>query len=389
MVIEALNHLSVLELDGFVVVQLKKDNDQCTVREKPLKGRYCDLEPTLLEMNKRGAAIFVQVQGGKGRGQKNIDRVRWLYVDLDNVNELPRFPFEPHLIVRTPRGFHVYWRIRHSKKLGLWKRVEARLCELLNGDPGVKAISQVLRLAGYDHQKREPFMIDIEAWEPNRSDYRLERLAHELRVPIDDVASRKTVLGTGENVPIGKDARRRLFPIVRNVLDQQVSRVAQAERGTRHVVVRNAAFCLGHYYHWGMNLEIAEDRMLNEIENRKWPEFNRKRSTLRNVVREGLLAGRLAGPPDASPSLAEDLIRCELGEKLRAKIFLEAESFPVKTTTRKMRAFLGEQYVSAAWGSGKQASHQIGRALMEVGYKRSGRSNGETVFERYFGGRDI
>jgi hypothetical protein len=98
----------------------------------------------LTELNERGAGIFICVNetDGKGRGIKNVVRVRALFIDLDGAPLPEAFHLKPHVIVESSPGkFHAYWRVRD--------------CPLEQFEPLQKGL--VMRVPGFVHRKDEPF----------------------------------------------------------------------------------------------------------------------------------------------------------------------------------------------------------------------------------------
>lgn len=133
---------------------------------------------TLSKLNADGAGIFVAVNqtDGTGRRKDNITRIRALFVDLDGA------PIEPamaaatpaHIVVESsPERYHAYWRVTDCTP----DACEPALKEMIrrfDGDPACSDRSRVLRLPGFVHQKREPFMVRVVGTAPG--EYRLSDL---------------------------------------------------------------------------------------------------------------------------------------------------------------------------------------------------------------------
>lgn len=117
----------------------------------------------LAKLNERGAGIFVTINetDGNGRRKTNITRVRALFVDLDGapVEPVQSGPTPAHIVTATSPGkYHAYWRVSDCPL----DACEPALKELIGrygGDPACSDRNRVLRLPGFWHRKREPFMV--------------------------------------------------------------------------------------------------------------------------------------------------------------------------------------------------------------------------------------
>jgi RepB DNA-primase N-terminal domain/Family of unknown function (DUF5906) len=107
-----------------------------------------------------GAGIFVTVNetDGKGRKEKNIVRVRAVFVDLDGAPLPEKFHVKPHVVVESSPGkWHVYWLVKDCP-LDQFTPLQKRLAAHYGGDVKVKDLPRVLRVPGFVHQKDEPFL---------------------------------------------------------------------------------------------------------------------------------------------------------------------------------------------------------------------------------------
>lgn len=129
----------------------------------------------LVDMNKRGAGVFVTVNQTDGRGRKkeNITRVRALYVDFDKVNiertgSLVNLDLPPNLVIESSKGkHHAYWVLDQNSRIPLdqFTELQKRLIAYFvdNGaDQAVHDLPRVMRLAGFMHQKGEAFTARID-----------------------------------------------------------------------------------------------------------------------------------------------------------------------------------------------------------------------------------
>jgi hypothetical protein len=118
----------------------------------------------MCELSERGYGIYVAINETDGSGKRTVDhiiRVRACFVDLDGapLTNSQRLQLRPHIVVTTSSGrYHLHWRVQGVGR-DEFTSLQRRLARLMNGDPAVSDLSRVMRLPGFPHQKREPFMI--------------------------------------------------------------------------------------------------------------------------------------------------------------------------------------------------------------------------------------
>jgi len=116
----------------------------------------------LVALNQEGAGVFVTVQStdGKGRKKDNIVQIRAVYQEADRGDE-PELPIRPHLTVETsPAKFHRYI-LTDTTSVEEFAPVQQRLVRDYGSDPNAKDLARVLRVPGFYHQKRDPYMVRI------------------------------------------------------------------------------------------------------------------------------------------------------------------------------------------------------------------------------------
>lgn len=128
----------------------------------------------LMELEQRGAGVFVTINetDGKGRGAKNITRARAVFVDLDGAPLEPLQAWhQPHIVTATSAGrYHAFWRVC-DLPLKEFKGVQKKLIAAFDADKSVNDLPRVMRLPGFDHQKvceekgliGTPYMVKIDA----------------------------------------------------------------------------------------------------------------------------------------------------------------------------------------------------------------------------------
>lgn len=131
-------------------------------------GKFDDLKDEFIRLNTMGAGIFftLNVTDGKGYSGANIVRIRSLVVDLDGapLEPVEKFQLKPQIIVESSnKRYHAYWLIDESTPLALpmFEPIQTAIAERFNGDKTVKDLPRVLRLPGFYHKKKEPFLTTI------------------------------------------------------------------------------------------------------------------------------------------------------------------------------------------------------------------------------------
>jgi hypothetical protein len=117
----------------------------------------------LKKLNERGAGIYMAINetDGKGRCEKNVTKVRAVFADLDGSPLDPALTFNPTLVVESSDGrFHCYW-FTDDTPLTAFTAMQKNISRILNGDNKVIDLPRVLRVPGFYHKKKEPFLTSI------------------------------------------------------------------------------------------------------------------------------------------------------------------------------------------------------------------------------------
>ncbi|CUI17980.1 hypothetical protein PNK_2384 [Candidatus Protochlamydia naegleriophila] len=147
-----------------------------TFADKKLEGSYDSLAKIfhgslednfdkLVDLQLQGAGVFVTINqtNGKGRTSDHINKVRACFVDLDGspLDPILRAPVDPHIIIESSPGrFHAYWLIE-DLALENFRFIQECLAKQYNGDKAVIDLPRVMRLPGFFHQKKDPFLTKI------------------------------------------------------------------------------------------------------------------------------------------------------------------------------------------------------------------------------------
>jgi hypothetical protein len=127
-------------------------------------GRLTDpeMQKWIVARYKRGAGVFMTINetDGAGRRSNNITRYRAAFVDLDGAPLADVWPLKPSYVVESSAGkYHCYWLLQEGADWQAWLDLQARLAAYYKGDKAMADRARVLRLAGFDHQKAEPFRV--------------------------------------------------------------------------------------------------------------------------------------------------------------------------------------------------------------------------------------
>jgi hypothetical protein len=164
---EAERFLALIDPDTesftFQLIDEQKRGD--TARARVLHGSLDQHWEKLVSLNAEGVGVFVVVNETnlQGRKAENVTRVRALFVDLDGAPLEPILQAkpEPHIVVESsPERYHVYWCVL-GIPLNAFADMQKALAARFDGDPAVSDLPRVMRLPGFSHCKREPFLSRI------------------------------------------------------------------------------------------------------------------------------------------------------------------------------------------------------------------------------------
>jgi hypothetical protein len=128
-----------------------------------LFGTVADQWPEIERLQVEGSNVFVVVNEG-GNSDDEINRIRAIFVDADDVPFPSAWHTEPDLIVRRDEThWHAYWRI-DDLSVAEFKPAQRSLAERYGTDRVVCNPSRVMRLAGTLHLKdpANPYLVTIE-----------------------------------------------------------------------------------------------------------------------------------------------------------------------------------------------------------------------------------
>jgi hypothetical protein len=125
------------------------------------RGRFSMLLPALKKKNAAGWAVFYSANrtDGAGRSLKNMVGARMLALDLDGAPLPAKWKIAPHAIIETSsKRFQCIWVLNETQDFAGHRDVMLRLAMRYGGDKSIADITRVLRMPGFLHQKRKPFL---------------------------------------------------------------------------------------------------------------------------------------------------------------------------------------------------------------------------------------
>lgn len=150
----------------FVTVDDNGERDAVCLREQHL-GTLDQWAEDLTELNERGAGVYVTVnrtvQTRIRRRREDVTAVRSIFLDLDGspLEPVLGHHVKPHAIVETSPGrYHSYW-FTDDVPLDQFTAIQLALAEKFGGDPSVQDLPRIMRLPGFYHCKRDPYLVRI------------------------------------------------------------------------------------------------------------------------------------------------------------------------------------------------------------------------------------
>jgi hypothetical protein len=150
-----------LEVDHHFRTFSDRDRTSAPALTRKLSGRFEDHAASLQQLNENCAGVFAVINKG-GHRDVDITSVRALFADTDGAPLKPIIKaLRPHLVVSTSPGkSHIYWRVRDFP-LEEFKRTQTHIAKNFGCDPSVNNLSRVMRIAGFNHCKGDPFPVQI------------------------------------------------------------------------------------------------------------------------------------------------------------------------------------------------------------------------------------
>jgi hypothetical protein len=151
-------------LPGKLIRQVSVKQDQYPFDVNPtIESIPVNIIQGLEKLNSMKACISLTINetDGKGRKKENIKRVRACWADMDGVPLPKTWEEEPSIIVETSPGrYHVYY-LTDDVPLESFKTLQEGIAQYFGSDPQNNDLTKCLRMPGFYHQKKEPFLVRI------------------------------------------------------------------------------------------------------------------------------------------------------------------------------------------------------------------------------------
>jgi hypothetical protein len=250
-------------------------------------GPHAAQRARLTAANQAGMGVFFMVNDGncEGRRAENVTSTVALFIDLDG-NPIPtNLPLEPTAIVTSsPDRHHVYWRVTGAPP-DEWTHAQKHLAEMLGGDPVVHDLPRVLRLPGYEHRKRDPYLVTLTHVEP-LAEYEWPLFRDLFRVPPPPPPPRPLPDAVRAYIDRKRNGASRGPQGLQNrTLDTAGTRVASAPEGQRNRTLYRVAAAVAAQVKAGeINAQEAE-RQLTLAGLAAGLEEHEIRASLRSAMR--------------------------------------------------------------------------------------------------------
>lgn len=107
---------------------------------------------------------------GKYRRIVNVQDVLSWAIEIDNMpideqeKRIKQFSIEPSMIIRSKRGYHIYWNAKPGATVGNYSRIATALNDYFEGDTSQLHAAAFLRAPNFTHWKdlNDPFFCSIE-----------------------------------------------------------------------------------------------------------------------------------------------------------------------------------------------------------------------------------
>ncbi len=126
---------------------------------RTIPGNFEDLEQQLVDLNDRGAGVFVVVNEG-GQTDDAISKVRAVFADFDGTDIPESFALPPSITIQssTDNKVHVYWLVDGDFPLTSFTPMQQTIALKYGSDMVVSNLSRVMRIPGFLHQKGDPIL---------------------------------------------------------------------------------------------------------------------------------------------------------------------------------------------------------------------------------------
>lgn len=142
-------------------------------KREPLKELVSDQKrkrwalAELQRLNSLGAGIFFAYNRmGDTRNKASVLGINAWAMEIDDIPKEEQYkkilmsPLDPSAIVETRNSYHCYW-FADGGTVANAERINMGLIQYFGSDPALKDTSRLLRIPGFYHNKKAPFMVEI------------------------------------------------------------------------------------------------------------------------------------------------------------------------------------------------------------------------------------
>lgn len=145
--------------------------ERCTFQTKPdfegggfphiYHGPHFAVKKNLEKDNEAGCGVHFCVHPTDLRGRKTENILSVGSYIADDIKLLDDYPLEPTVVVETsPGNYSAMWRVIDAPKES-YVHVLEHIALILDGDKSGLMLNKTMRLAGYLHKKRQPFLSQL------------------------------------------------------------------------------------------------------------------------------------------------------------------------------------------------------------------------------------
>jgi hypothetical protein len=302
------------------------------------KGHATEYE----NLQRKGGGVFFTINAtdGKGREEKNIKRVRAVFVDADKngaavLATIKAAGLAPHMIIESSPGkYHIYWFVDREFPLDRFTVLQSALAQKFGTDTNVKDLPRVMRLPGFFHMKNpaNPFKVKIVELQEH-APYSLEYIVTALDLALAGAAQKPAPQSSKDVAEL--DRAVALANATDETIEELRSALAAIPSDDRDLWVRllHALKPLGECGH-ELALEWSQKSSKFEAEDfeRVWESARGDRTGYAAVFAEAQRRG-WANPKSAPPPAA--LVKYS-GKPRTAAALLGAKFQPIKWTVPRI-----------------------------------------------------
>ena len=142
---------------------------QCKVDE------FQTMIPQLRAWNRSGYGVYFVVNGG-GQTKEAVLKSKKMHAHFmecdalsldEQYKQIEEFPLRPSFLIQTAKSVHAYWLISEGD-IKRFREIQTKLISYFGSDPAIKDESRVMRLPTFYHNKKEPVMVKLVDYHPER-----------------------------------------------------------------------------------------------------------------------------------------------------------------------------------------------------------------------------